>query len=82
MSMIKRQALFFDSAKGVEALRILQQMTTDDTYNTAASYSADTVAYPNNLIPFVDKHMNYLSMHQSTNPEHYIANLRLMTRLR
>lgn len=60
----------------------LQHMAKDSTYNTKPSYSANIVQYPNNLIPFTDKHMNYLYMHPAIDPYHYIANLRLMTRVR
>jgi hypothetical protein len=82
MSMVRKRAAFLDSVEGAEIARTLKQMSTDERYNTKPSYSANTDVYPNNLIPFVDKHMAYLSTHPSTNPEHYIANLRLMTRLR
>lgn len=82
MSIIRKRTAFLESVEGAEIADNLKLMTTDERYNTEPSYSANTDAYPNNLIPFVDKHMAYLSTHPSTNPEHYLANLRLMTRIR
>lgn len=82
MSIVRKRAAFLDSVEGAEIASSLKLMATDDRYNTEPSYSANTDVYPNNLIPFVDKHMAYLSTHPSTNPEHYLANLRLMTRIR
>jgi hypothetical protein len=82
MPTIKKKTDFFVSEEGMEIKRILNSMTMDDSYNTDSSYSANSVLYPNNLIPFVDKHMNYLYTHPSTNPQHYISNLRLVTKIR
>jgi hypothetical protein len=82
MSIVRKRAAFLDSAEGAEIAQILKLMVADDRYFTKSSYSADTSSHPDNLISFVDKHMAYLSTHPSTNPEHYLANLRLMTRIR
>lgn len=82
MATFKKRQNFFESEEGIEIKRILKNMAADINYNTESSYSADSAAYPDNLIPFVDKHMNYLQMHPSTNPKHYISNLRLMTRIK
>ena len=57
-------------------------MSANDAFKTEASYSANAIVYPDNLIPFVDKHMNYLKQHQNINPEHYLSNLRLMTKIK
>lgn len=73
---------FYDSEEGLEIKRTLQLMDSDSTYNTVASYSADAVRYLNNLMPFVDKHMEYLNVHPATNARQYISNLRLKTRIR
>lgn len=82
MSTQTKRKSFLDSAEGVRILEVLTKMSEDTIYNTEASYSANTDQYPNNLIPFVDKHMNYLYVHPSVNIEHYVSNLRMMTRLR
>jgi len=82
MATLKKRVSFFDSAEGTAIEEILVLMTKDTAYNTETSYSANTVQYPDNLIPFVDKHMHYLNTHPAIDPRHYISNLRLMTRIR
>ena len=57
-------------------------MVADEKYNTDSTYSSDTITYSDHLIPFVDKHMQYLIMHPSVDAEQYLSNLRLMTRVR
>ena len=77
----KKRTNLFESEEGAEIKRILISMTKNDVYSTSPSYSANSERYPDNLIPFVDKHMNYLNAHPNIDPRHYIANLRLMTRV-
>jgi hypothetical protein len=77
----KSQRDFFQSAVAAEVRAKLLEMSSDDRFQTSPSYSANTAAYPDNLIPFVDKHMNYLGAHPGVNPTQYIANLKLVTRL-
>ena len=67
---------------GKEFVEALKKMALDTTYTTADSYSSDSVLHPDNLISFVDKHVEYVLSHPGTNPEHYVSNLRLMTRKR
>ncbi len=81
MATIKKRISFVDSEEGVEIAQTLQLMTKDSSYNTVPSYSANAVRYPNNLMPFVDKHMNYLDTHPSIDPYLYISNVRLMTHI-
>ncbi|HSX46712.1 MAG TPA: hypothetical protein VLF87_01845 [Patescibacteria group bacterium] len=82
MPAYKRKTDYFETEEGIEIIEMLSTMNTDKAYNTEPSYSSNTKLYPNNLIPFVEKHMDYLRNHPSTDPTHYISNLRLMTRLR
>ena len=82
MATVKKRVSFFESEQGIEIKKILIHMAEDSAYNTTSTYSADAIQYPNNLIPFVDKHMNYINTHPSIDPNHYIANLRLITRFR
>lgn len=82
MHTLKKRVSFYDSEEGLQIKEILQTMSHDRLYNTESSYSADTSSYPDNVIPFVDKHMAYLNTHPSIDPNQYIANLRLMTRIR
>ncbi|QQS18155.1 hypothetical protein IPL68_05985 [Candidatus Saccharibacteria bacterium] len=57
-------------------------MASDTTYITEAGYSPNSELYPNHVIPFVEKHLEYLRTHPTTDPQHYLSNLRLMTRRR
>jgi hypothetical protein len=78
----KRKSDFFETDEGVEVEQALRKMAIDLQYNTASSYSANSEQYPDNLIPFVEKHKAYLRNHPTTDPWHYLSNLRLMTRFR
>jgi hypothetical protein len=66
----------------VDVEKALDLIEQDASFNTGSSYSANTDAYPDHLIPFKAKHMAYLRTHPKTDPEHYLANLRLMMRIR
>lgn len=77
-----KKADFFDSEAGQAARQALLIMDKDTAFNTYSSYTANAQDYPDYKIPFVDKHMNYLMLHPSTDPQQYISNLRLMTRVR
>jgi hypothetical protein len=54
----------------------LEKMMSDPGYNTTSTYSPSSIEN----VEFADKHMKYLSQHPHVNPEHYLSNLRLMTR--
>ena len=71
---------FPGSEEGVKANEALSSMEASDAFNTPSSYTANTTKYPDNLISFKDKHMDYLQNHPNLNPDQYIANLRLITR--
>jgi hypothetical protein len=82
MPALKKRVDFFNSKEGLEAQALLRSMVEDARYKTEPTYSADSTHYPDNLIPFVDKHMNYLLHHPAMSIRHYIANLQIRTRLR
>jgi hypothetical protein len=82
MAMQKTRKNFFDTEEGKDIKRKLQQMTGDSTYNTTASYSSNTALYPDNLMPFVDKHMNYLINNPKLEAGIYLTNVKLITRIR
>ena len=63
MALQKTRKGFLDTEEGKEFKRQLKLMKSNDAYNTSPSYSADNMHYPDNLIPFVDKHMIYLINH-------------------
>lgn len=78
----KKSIDFLASEEGKIIRTQLEAMVTSSQYNTTSTYSSKTDVYADNLIPFVDKHLNYLTAHPSLNPTLYLANLRLMTKLR
>lgn len=82
MPTAKKKVNLYESEEGALIQKELRAMAADATYNTGSSYSTDSDAYSDHLIPFVDKHMRYLMVHPSVDPAHYLANLRLMTRIR
>ncbi|MEI7682795.1 MAG: hypothetical protein WCJ24_00655 [Candidatus Saccharibacteria bacterium] len=81
MATTKRKVNFFESEEGAAVKQALTDIAADKAYNTKSSYSI-AVQYADHLIPFVDKHMNYLNGHPSIDPEQYVSNLRLITKIR
>lgn len=66
-------------SKEAETIReTLEAMMDDPEFNTTSLYSS--AAGEKQL--FVDKHLRYLSLHTNLNADHYLSNLRLMTRIR
>lgn len=82
MASIKNKTRVFDEIELADIEQQLRDMVVNKKYNTDASYSANLADYPSHLIPFVDKHMNYIVKHSNIDPEHYLANLRLITKIR
>ena len=82
MASTKRTIAFYASEEATQIKQTLLDMLGDAKYNTVASYSANSEKYPDNQIPFVDKHMGYLNTHPSVDINHYLANLRLITKVR
>lgn len=82
MAAYQRKAAFSQTEAGTQALEALHAMCNKANYNTPSSYCSNSEAYPENQRSFVDKHMDYLSTHPDVNPNHYISNLRLMTRIK
>lgn len=82
MQAVKRRSNFFDSDDGKDVKQKLEYLLQDKGYNTIPSYTADTVTYPDNQIPFVNRHMDYLNTHPNLDSELYLANIRLKTRIR
>lgn len=67
----------FLASQEADAIRKeLSRMMKDPSYNTPSTYSA---AAKGDIL-FVDKHMNYLSLHLGINHEQYMSNLKLKTK--
>lgn len=73
-----KQKEFLDSDPAEVARKELKRMFNDPMYNTQSRFTP----MQNQALSFVDRHMKYLSEHPKLNPSHYLANLRLMTRLK
>ncbi len=73
---------FLQAPESIDVVQTLRNMMEDEAFNTPSSFSADTTVYPDNQMPFIDKHRNYLNKHPKLNPEHYLSNLKLMARKR
>ena len=82
MQTLKSRSGFFESVEAEGIRQQLEHMMTSGQYNTTSSYTANGIQYPDNLMPFVDKHMNYLNSHPKLDAGMYLTNLRLMTRTR
>ena len=82
MPSLKKKSDFLGSIEGTEIENALKQMEIDTSFYTTSSYSANSDLYPDHRISFTEKHMRYLSQHQKVDPSQYLANLRLMTRVR
>jgi hypothetical protein len=64
-----------------EVLQSLFNMEQDEGLKTDPEYSSNPL-YFDQLIPFAQKHAEYLKSHPKVNPEHYLANLRTMIKIR
>jgi hypothetical protein len=82
MAIQKTRNDFFQTEEGKIIKDKLLRMAEDGLYNTSSSFSANSDTYPDNLIPFVDKHMNYLMTHPNIEADKYLANIKLITRIR
>ena len=60
----------------------LVAMEHNPLLNTASSFSANSLLYPDRQIPFVEKHLAYLMDHPKVDPDQYLSNLRLMLKKR
>jgi len=56
----------------------LTSMVSDDKLKTEPTYSHDSA----HLVTFFEKHLTYLKNHPKVNPEHYLANLHTMIKIR
>ena len=80
MSTYKKREEFALSEEGNWSRQALINMVEDDAFVTKSTFSPDALRFPDNSIPFVTTHMDYLTKHPDVNPHHYISNLRLMSR--
>ncbi len=65
-----------------EAKTKLMALEADPTMKTVARYSPAATKWPNNMMPFSEAHLAYLTKNKAVNPAHYLANLELMIKIR
>ena len=76
MALTTKTKNFLASQQAIDIREELTRMTEDPNYNTRPTYSAAAKGD----VTFVERHMSYLSLHLSVNPEHYLSNLKLITK--
>ncbi len=65
-----------------EVRQVLVLMEGDSSLITESAFRANSEVWPDNRISFTENHLAYLKGHPSTNPQHYLSNLRLMIKKR
>lgn len=79
---IKKRVYALGAEEEREVREALHQMVLSSSYNTTPGFTADSTAYPDGIMPFVDKHMRYLDANPKLDARMYLANVRLKTRIR
>lgn len=82
MPTVKKRNYLIGTEEGSRIEDELRRMERSEAFNTEASYSANVVVYANHQMPFKDKHLTYLNSNPQVDPQQYLANLRLMTKIR
>lgn len=78
----KKRPQFYKSFEAERIRKILKEIEASPLYTTTTTYSSNTDKYPDHRIPFSDKHLDYIESHPELNVDHYLANLRLTTKVR
>lgn len=71
---------FINDVSEDEILSGLYSLESNPLYLTKSVHRYNSDKWPNNEMPFVDFHINYLKIHPTLNPRQYLANLRLVLR--
>lgn len=82
MPTVSKKSNILTSEEGQIIRAELESMQSDKRYHTKNTYTANETDFPDNVMPFVDKHMLYLSKHSELDPQHYLSNLRLKIKVR
>lgn len=70
-----------DSEQEAEVLQSLTKMESDSSYNTQPRYHSNAEKYPGNTISFAQTHLAYLKKFPAIDPQSYVSNLKLITRI-
>jgi hypothetical protein len=73
----QRRDKYLQTDEGQRAKQLLEAMAASGQYNTQSSYSPGQED-----VTFVEKHLEHLSQHSYLQSHEYIANLKLMTKVR
>ena len=65
-----------------EARVELKSFENDPTMNTVGRYTPSANDWPNNILPFSEIHIGYLTKNKAVDPEQYLSNLKLMIKIR
>ncbi len=76
MTILETQQKFLLSEEGVKAKSDLMMMKNSTEFNTTPHY----ISSSGKELTFTELHMKYLCEHPSVRPQHYLSNLKLMTR--
>lgn len=80
--MAKNSPKWTRTVKEEDVLADLKKLEKDPSYNTPSRYHIDEERYPDNLISFAQTHLEHLKKFPKVDPDQYISNLRLMTKIR
>lgn len=75
------KARHFTDDQEVRLMTALAEMEKSLNFNTASQYSGNVEKHPDNRISFTEKHLNHLKKFPNIDPDQYVMNLRLMTRV-
>ena len=75
------KARHFTEEQESRLMAALAEMEKSLSFNTASQYSGNIEKHPDNRITFTEKHLNHLKKFPNIDPDQYVMNLRLMTRV-
>lgn len=78
MSKLQSAQKFLASEEAKLIREDLMKMVADPCFNTESSYTTSS----SDSLLFVDKHMRYMSKYANVDPQQYLSNLKLMTRIK
>ncbi len=73
-----QQVGFINNISLGDIVEALNRLKADNRYATDPAYRGDPAKWPDHQISFIDFHLTYLRAHPGLNPDHYLANLKLI----
>lgn len=78
MKKIPQQDGLINNVDKDVVIAALKQLESNTLYETKPTYRGDALKWPGNEMSFIDFHLNYLKVHPTLDPYHYLSNLRLV----